>query len=224
MKRIKSIPKFDRPREKMEQKGPRALSNLELLAVMLGSGIRGKDVFEVAREILKIIQEDFNNLSLERLKNIEGVGLAKACQIMAGLEFAKRFLTNEGVKIKSAEDVLKITEELREKRQEYFITLTLDGASNLIQKRTVFIGTLNFSIVHPREIFADAITDRAAGIIFVHNHPSGELKPSAQDIDITKRLVEVGKIVGIEVIDHVIISKNGYYSLQAAGMIKNANQ
>ncbi len=224
MKRIKSIPKFDRPREKMEQKGPRALSNLELLAVMLGSGIKGKDVFEVAREILKIIQEDFNNLSLERLKNIEGVGLAKACQIMAGLEFAKRFLTNEGVKIKSAEDVLKITEELREKRQEYFITLTLDGASNLIQKRTVFIGTLNFSIVHPREIFADAITDRAAGIIFVHNHPSGELKPSAQDIDITKRLVEVGKIVGIEVIDHVIISKNGYYSLQAAGMIKNANQ
>jgi len=224
MKRIKSIPKFDRPREKMEQKGPRALSNLELLAVMLGSGIRGKDVFEVAREILKIIQEDFNNLSLERLKNIEGVGLAKACQIMAGLEFAKRFLTNEGVKIKSAEDVLKSTEELREKRQEYFITLTLDGASNLIQKRTVFIGTLNFSIVHPREIFADAITDRAAGIIFVHNHPSGELKPSAQDIDITKRLVEVGKIVGIEVIDHVIISKNGYYSLQAAGMIKNANQ
>jgi len=224
MKRIKSIPKFDRPREKMEQKGPRALSNLELLAVMLGSGIRGKDVFEVAREILKIIQEDFNNLSLERLKNIEGVGLAKACQIMAGLEFAKRFLTNEGVKIKSAEDVLKSTEELREKRQEYFITLTLDGASNLIQKRTVFIGTLNFSIVHPREIFADAITDRAAGIIFVHNHPSGELKPSAQDIDITKRLVEVGKIVGIEVIDHVIISKNGYYSLQAAGMIKKANQ
>lgn len=224
MKRIKSIPKFDRPREKMEQKGPRALSNLELLAVMLGSGIKGKDVFEVAREILKITQEDFNNLSLERLKNIEGVGLAKACQIMAGLEFAKRFLTNEGVKIKSAEDVLKITEELREKRQEYFITLTLDGASNLIQKRTVFIGTLNFSIVHPREIFADAITDRAAGIIFVHNHPSGELKPSAQDIDITKRLVEVGKIVGIEVIDHVVISKNGYYSLQAAGMIKNANQ
>lgn len=224
MKRIKSIPKFDRPREKMEQKGPRALSNLELLAVMLGSGIKGKDVFEVAREILKITQEDFNNLSLERLKNIEGVGLAKACQIMAGLEFAKRFLTNEGVKIKSAEDVLKITEELRDKRQEYFITLTLDGASNLIQKRTVFIGTLNFSIVHPREIFADAITDRAAGIIFVHNHPSGELKPSAQDIDITKRLVEVGKIVGIEVIDHVVISKNGYYSLQAAGMIKNANQ
>lgn len=118
------------------------------------------------------------------------------------------------------DDVLRLTEELKDKKQEYFLSLTLDGASNLIQKRIVFIGTLNHSIVHPREIFADAITDRAAGIIFVHNHPSGDSEPSKQDIEITKRLVEVGKIVGIEVIDHIIIGKDGYYSFQGEGMLK----
>ncbi|ACI21441.1 MULTISPECIES: RadC family protein [Thermodesulfovibrio] len=220
MKKIKSIPNFDRPREKMEKKGAKALSDLELLAVLLGSGIKGKDVFEVARDILKLTQEDFNNLNLDNLKNIEGVGLAKACQIMAAIEFSKRFLLKEGIKIKNVDDVLKITEELKDKKQEYFLSLTLDGASNLIQKRTVFIGTLNHSIVHPREIFADAISDRAAGIIFVHNHPSGDSEPSKQDIEITKRLVEIGKMLGIEVIDHIIISKNGYYSFQAEGMLK----
>jgi DNA repair protein RadC len=220
MKKIKSIPKFDRPREKMEQKGVKALSNLELLAVLLGSGIKGKDVFEVAKEILKLAHNDFNNLSLESLKNIDGVGLAKACQIMAAIEFSKRFLIKDGIKVKNVDDVMRLTEELRDKKQEYFLSLTLDGASNLIQKRTVFIGTLNHSIVHPREVFADAISDRAAGIIFVHNHPSGDPTPSKQDIEITKRLVEVGKIVGIEVIDHVIISKNGYFSFQAEGMLK----
>ncbi|HOP85783.1 MAG TPA: DNA repair protein RadC [Syntrophorhabdaceae bacterium] len=220
MKKIKSIPEFDRPREKMEQKGVNALSNLELLAVLLGSGIKGKDVFEVAKEILKLVENDFNNLSLEGLKNIDGIGLAKACQIVAAIEFSKRFLIKDGIKVKNVNDIMRLTEELRDKKQEYFLSLTLDGASNLIQKRTVFIGTLNHSIVHPREVFADAISDRAAGIIFVHNHPSGDLTPSRQDIEITRRLVEVGKIVGIEVLDHVIISKKGYYSFQAEGMLK----
>ena len=223
MKKIKSIPKFDRPREKMEQKGVKALSNLELLAVLLGSGIKGKDVFEVAKEILKLAHNDFNNLSLESLNNINGVGLAKACQIMAAIEFSKRFLIKDGIKVKNVDDVMRLTEELRDKKQEYFLSLTLDGASNLIQKRTVFIGTLNHSIVHPREVFADAIGDRAAGIIFVHNHPSGDPTPSKQDIEITKRLVEVGKIVGIEVIDHVIITKKSYYSFQAEGMLKGGD-
>jgi len=142
---------------------------------------------------------------------------------MAAIEFSKRFLIKDGIKVKNVDDVMRLTEELRDKKQEYFLSLTLDGASNLIQKRTVFIGTLNHSIVHPREVFADAIGDRAAGIIFVHNHPSGDPTPSKQDIEITKRLVEVGKIVGIEVIDHVIISRNGYFSFQAEGMLKGGD-
>lgn len=219
MKKIKTIPQFDRPREKMEQKGAKALSHLELLAVLLGSGIKGKDVFEVAKDILSLAQKDFDNISLEKLKDIEGVGLAKACQIMAAIEFSKRFLIKDGIKIKNVDDVVRLTEELKDKKQEYFLSLTLDGASILIQKRIVFIGTLNHSIVHPREIFADAISDRAAGIIFVHNHPDGSVEPSKEDIAITQRLMEVGKIVGIEIIDHIVISKNGHFSFQAEGML-----
>ena len=219
MKRIKTLPQFDRPREKMEQKGAKALSNLELLAVLLGSGIKGKGVFEVAKDILNLTKDNFDSINVETLKNIEGVGLAKACQIMAAIEFAKRFLIKEGIKIKNTEDVVNLTRELKDKKQEYFLSLTLDGASNLIQKRTVFIGTLNQSIVHPREIFADAISDRAAGIIFVHNHPSGDVEPSKEDMALTKRLVDTGKIVGIEVIDHVIIGKDGHFSFQSEGML-----
>jgi DNA repair protein RadC len=221
MKGIKSIPQFDRPREKMEKKGAKALSDIELLAVLLGSGIKGKDVFRVAKDILKLAQKDFNSLSLEKLKPIEGIGLAKACQIIAAIEFSKRFLVKEGIKIKNVEDVVRLTEELKDKKQEYFLSITLDGASHIIQKRTVFIGTLNHSLVHPREVYADAISDRAAGIIFVHNHPSGNPEPSIQDIEITKRLVEVGKIVGIEVVDHVIISRSGYFSFQIEGQLNS---
>lgn len=211
------------PREKLEKKGARALSDLELLAVLLGSGIQGKDVFAVARDILKLAQGDFDNINLEKLRNIEGVGLAKACQIMAAIEFSKRFLVKEGIKVKNIDDVVKLVEELKTKKQEYFLSLTLDGASYLIQKRTVFIGTLNHSIVHPREVFADAISDRAAGIIFVHNHPSGNIDPSKEDIAITNRLLEVGKMVGIEVIDHVIVGKDGCFSFQAEGMLKGCD-
>jgi len=142
---------------------------------------------------------------------------------MAAIEFSKRFLLKEGIKIKNVDNVVRLTEELKDKRQEYFLSLTLDGASNLIQKRTVFIGTLNHSIVHPREVFADAISERAAGIIFVHNHSSRDAMPSKEDIAVTQRLMEVGKIVGIEVIDHIIISKGSYFSFQAERMLKIGN-
>jgi len=219
MKNIKDIPKFDRPREKMDRNGPQALSDIELIAVLLGSGIKGKDVFKVARDILRLAQKDFNGINLETLKNIDGIGLAKASQIMAAIEFSKRFLIKDGIKITCSNDVVKMTEELKNKKQEYFLTFTLDGAHNLIQKRTVFIGTLNQSLVHPREIFADAIADRAAGIIFVHNHPSGSVEPSKEDISITNRLIEVGKLVGINVVDHIIVSKDGYFSFDEKSMI-----
>jgi DNA repair protein RadC len=219
MKKIKNIQKFDKPREKIQERGEKSLSDIELLAVLLGSGIKGKDVLEVARDILKVIEEDFNELSIDKLKNIEGVGIAKACQILAAVEFSKRYLIKESFKITSPEDVANLTRDLIDKKQEYFVTLTLDGASNLIQKRVVFIGTLNQSIVHPREVYADAISDRAASIIFVHNHPSGSLKPSAEDVKVTNRLFEVGKIVGINVLDHVIVSKEGYFSFQKEDLL-----
>jgi len=221
MKSIKDIPKFDRPREKMDRNGPQVLSDIELLAVLLGSGIKGKDVFKVARDILKLVQEDFNGINLKNLKNIDGVGVAKASQIIAAIEFSKRFLIKDRIKITCSNDIVKMTEELKDKKQEYFVTFTLDGAHNLIEKRIVFIGTLNQNLVHPREIFADAITDRAAGILFVHNHPSGNTKPSKEDISITDRLIEVGKLIGIDVVDHIIISKDGYFSFIERGMINS---
>jgi len=186
---------------------------------LLGSGIKGKDVFKVARDILKLVQKDFNDINLKSLKSIDGVGVAKASQIIAAIEFSKRFLIKDRINITCSNDIVKITEELKDKKQEYFLTFTLDGAHNLIEKRIVFIGSLNQSLVHPREIFADAITDRAAGIIFAHNHPSGNTEPSKEDISITDRLIEVGKLVGINVVDHIIISKDGYFSFNEKDMM-----
>ena len=165
------------------------------------------------------MQKDFNGINLKSLKNIDGVGVAKASQIIAAIEFSRRFLIKDKINISCSNDIVKMTEELKNKKQEYFLTFTLDGAHNLIQKRTVFIGTLNQNLVHPREIFADAITDRAAGIILVHNHPSGNTEPSKEDISITNRLIEVGKLMGINVVEHIIVSKDGYFSFNEKGMI-----
>lgn len=204
----------------MARKGPEALSNLELLGVLLGSGIRGKGVLEVARDILKVTEGKVDLISMDTLQSVDGVGLAKASQIMAAIEFAKRLLVRDNVRISSVNDALALTEELKDKKQEYFLTLTLDGASRLIQKRTVFIGTLNKSIVHPREVFADAVSDRAAGIIFVHNHPSGNTEPSEEDFAITERLLAAAQIMGIDVIDHIIVGRDGYFSFQAAGLLR----
>lgn len=220
MKRVKAVAEFDMPREKLERKGPAALPNLELLAVLLGSGIKGKGVFEVARDILKVTEGKADLISLEILRRIDGVGLAKAAQIMAAVEYAKRLLARDDVTIKSVHDALALTNELKDKKQEYFLTLILDGASRLIQKRTVFIGTLNKSIIHPWEVFADAIGDRAAAIVFVHNHPSGNTEPSEEDFAITERLLKAANIMGIDVIDHIIVGRNGYFSFQAAGLLK----
>ena len=224
MKSIKNIPEFDRPREKMVSKGVKSLSNEELLMVILGRGMKGRDVRVLAKEILKEVEKAPDKINLENLKNIQGIGLAKGAQILASFEFAKRYLIKEGVKIRNTDDALKQVSDIRNKSQEHFITLTLNGASTLIEKRTVFIGTVNKSIVHPREIFADAISDRASGIIFVHNHPMDDPKPSKEDIAITKRLCEVAKIVGIQVIDHIIVSKDDYFSFQAEGLLNKKQE
>lgn len=218
-KKLKEIPEFDRPREKLKRKGVHALNNQELLMIILGRGISGIDVRSLANTILKEIEKDPENINIERLEAIRGIGLAKASQILASFEFAKRYLIKEGVKIQRTGDVLKLVEDIRNKKQEYFITLTLNGASNLIDRRTVFIGTVTESIIHPREIFADAITDRASGIIFVHNHPMDDPQPSDVDVAITKRLCEVAKLLGIEVIDHIIVSKDNYFSFQSEGLL-----
>jgi DNA repair protein RadC len=219
MKPISQLHKHDKPREKLLAKGVGALKNEELLAVLLGSGVQGKDVRKLAKEIAALIDKNFDLLSLKDLCEIHGLGLAKASQILASIELSKRYLIQNNRCITDAADVYAELKAFTAKAQEHFLTITLDGASHIINTRTVFIGTLNQSLVHPREVFADAIADRAAGIIIAHNHPSGTLEPSRADIQITDRLKEVSRLVGIELLDHVILAKEGYYSFSDEGLL-----
>lgn len=219
MKSIKEMHQHDKPREKLARRGTQALKNEELLSVLLGSGVRGKDVRKLSREIIVLFEQDFDALSLEGLCDVHGLGPAKASQILAAIELSRRYLIQNNRRITSAKDVYEELSSFGSKKQEYFLTITLDGASHIIETRTVFIGTLNQSMVHPREVFADAISDRAAGVIIAHNHPSGTLEASRADIQITQRLKEVAKLVGIELLDHVILTSGGYYSFSEEGLL-----
>lgn len=219
MKKLSDIPDIDKPREKLVNRGVQALSSHELLMVLLGSGLPGRDVTALAADILKVIETEKEDITLDKLTKIQGIGKAKAGQILSAFELAKRYLIKEDKKIRNTDDILALVTDIRDKKQEHFITITLTGASSLIEKREVFKGTINFSVVHPREIFADAISDRAAGIIFVHNHPADDARPSEADIKLTKQLCDAGKMLGIQVIDHIIVTKHNYYSFQTEGML-----
>ena len=219
MKRIKDLPEFSRPREKLKERGAKALSDAELIAAILGSGGKGLDVMSLSSKVAKAISGKKGDLSLEELTKIEGIGLAKASQILAGFELARRHIIVETVKINKAEDVLPLIGWITNKQQEYFICISLNGANEVIENRTVTVGLLDRSQVHPREVFADVITDRAASVIFAHNHPSGALEPSNSDLKIHEQLTEAGRILGIKVLDHIIISKKGYYSFQENGLV-----
>ncbi len=219
MKTLKQLHKQDQPREKLLSKGVQALKNDELMAILLGTGVQGKDVRKLSKEIILLLDDNFDNLTLDKLCDIHGLGKVKASQILASIELSKRYLIRSNKRITSAREVYDELKNFSTKSQEHFLTITLDGASHIINTRTVFIGTLNQSLVHPREVFADAIADRAAGIIIAHNHPSGTLEASRADIQITQRLQEVSKLVGIELLDHLILSKNGYYSFSDEGLL-----
>lgn len=219
MKSIKDLPTFNRPREKMAAQGPEALSDQELLAIILGSGVKGKNVFHVARVILQTIDKQRGKIELKSLLAIEGIGLAKACQVVASLEFARRRSAKGLLVIQKAQDVLPLIMPIADKKQEHFLCLSLNGANEVIGNRVVTVGLLNSSQVHPREVFAEVISDRAASVILAHNHPSGVLKPSFEDITINQQLVDAGKILGITVLDHIIITKKGYLSFKEAGLM-----
>ncbi len=219
LKPMQELHREDKPREKLLRKGAEALKNEELMALLLGSGVQGKDVRKLAKEIVALMDKEFETLTLKRLCEIHGLGVAKASQILASIELSKRYLLTSSQRITSAEEVYAVLKRFATKQQEHFLSITLDGASHIINTRTVFIGTLNQSMVHPREVFADAIADRAAGIIIAHNHPSGTLEASRADIQITRRLQEVSKLVGIELLDHVILAKGGFYSFSEEGLL-----
>ncbi|OGY89051.1 MAG: hypothetical protein A2458_01000, partial [Candidatus Kerfeldbacteria bacterium RIFOXYC2_FULL_38_9] len=222
MPKIKDIPKFDRPREKFLEKGPDALTNSELLAILLGSGIKGTNVKVLSQKILKKFGDNLLNASVDDLMQISGIGQAKALQISSALALTKRIFDKQNSLdnlILSAQDAITLVLDLKDKKQEHLICLYLNARNALIKKETISIGTLDKSIIHPREIFAPGLEMHAAGVILVHNHPSGDSSPSEQDKQVAKRIVEAGQLMGINVIDFLIIAKNGVHSI--LGEIKN---
>lgn len=214
MNKIKDLPEFSKPREKLKEKGIISLTDIELIALILGRGTKNQDVLKISSKISKLIELKGDRIDLESLLSIPGIGFAKAAQIQALFELARRHIKKDTIKISEAKDVLPLLSDITSKQQEYFICISLNGANEVIEKRIVTVGLLNKTQVHPREVYADVISDRAASVIFAHNHPSGELKPSDADIKMHTQLVEAGKILGINVLDHIIITKSGYYSFQ----------
>ena len=219
MKTIKDMPEHSRPREKLREKGASALTDKELVAAILGRGVKGLDVVAMSKSVAKLIREHKENLSVDHLTSVPGMGLAKAAQILSAFELARRYLLKETVKITSAKDILPLVADIVNKQQEYFVCISLNGANEVIEKRIVTIGLVNSSQIHPREVFADVIADRAAAVIFAHNHPSGDPKPSDVDAKTHKQLTEAGKILGLRILDHIIVTKKGYFSFQEAGLI-----
>ena len=220
MKTIKDMPEHSRPREKLREKGAAALTDEDLVAAILGMGTAGVDVRTISRQVASLIREHKEALSLNHLLEVPGMGLAKAAQILSAFELARRHLLKDSVKISCAKDILPFIADIAGKQQEYFLCISLNGANEVIEKRVVTIGLLDKTPIHPREVFADAIADRAAAVIFAHNHPSGELQPSEADLRMHDQLAEAGKILGLRVLDHVIVTRKGYYSFQEAGLVK----
>ena len=219
MRTINQLESMDKPREKLLKKGVKALKDYELVAILLGTGTKGKDVIKLSREIVKLFEDDFSNLTLEKLLNIHGLGSAKASQILSAIELSSRYLIKNNKKISNAQEVYEELKPYKDKQQEYFLALYLDGANHLIETKIITIGTLNQSLVHPREVFSYALEKRCASIIVAHNHPSGVLTPSNEDINVTKRLQESAKILGIELLDHVIFTKDSFMSLRDEGLM-----
>jgi DNA repair protein RadC len=208
--RIKDLPLHERPREKIIERGPTGLKDKELLAIILRTGQAGKNVVELSEEILrKWPMKKLLAMQYEDMIRIRGIDASKACSLLAAFELVKRALKvedNNLPAINSAKDAVAQLQELRHAKKEHFVVLYLNARNQLIYKETISIGTLNANLVHPREVFKPAIEHLAASIIVAHNHPSGGADPSAADLELTKRLKEAGKLIGIEVTDHLIIT------------------
>ncbi len=221
--RIKAMPSFDMPQERLMKLGPRALSNSELIAIIIRTGTAQKSAINLAAELLNHSGglKGLVGSEVEQLRKVKGIGQSKACQIMASIEIAKR-VSGKGdgrpVKFNEPLDVYNyVIGELKFADRENFLVIGLNSKNVIMGRHLVSIGTLNQTLVHPREVFNWAIKINCASIVVVHNHPSGSVEPSTEDIMLTERIIEAGKILGIKVLDHIIVSNDGYYSLKANG-------
>jgi len=213
-RRIHQIPAADRPREKLQKKGASSLSDFELLEVVISKGASNTDVGSIARQVQKLLDNNSAALNYASLTAIKGISDATAGKILAAIELARRHLLKDAEQLNTIEDFIARFEDIRSKQQEYFVCLSLDGGQRLIAKRTITIGILDTTLAHPREVFADAIADRAAYVVIAHNHPSGDSLPSQKDITLTQQLAAAGQLVGIPLRDHLILAKNSYFSFR----------
>ena len=221
---MRDVPLNDRPREKLFNFGAEVLGDSELLGILISSGNREQDVMGISKGVLE--NYDFRKLSRLSISQLEkefGIGRVKACQIVACFEMGRRAVSSSGMKdvvIRDSADVVRgFGARMMDLESEHFKVIYLNVRRKVLREKTLFIGTLDESVVHPREIFKVALEEGAAGVILLHNHPSGESDPSDADITITRNLIEAGKILGVEVLDHVIIGKNNYCSLAEDGLV-----
>lgn len=227
MTKIKDIPAHDRPIERLIHNGASALSLEELLAILIKTGTKDESAKMIASNILSRLKSvnDLEKLTLEDFVSIKGIGYTKAATLLAAIELSKRLKrgieTIKHLQITNAEIVYTYYHSLLQTRsQEHFYCLYLDSQKKVLESKLLFLGTLNYSMVHPREVFLEAYTNHAVSIICVHNHPSGNPNPSRQDIELTKRLVEIGSLMGISIDDHIIIGRNSYYSFFEEGKLE----
>jgi len=221
--KIKDLPKIDRPREKLVAKGAENLKDSELLAILLRTGKAGKNVIEIASQILsKHSKKRLLQMTYQDLVKIDGIDSAKATTLLAAFELTKRALEVNDTNlptISNAKDAAAQLTDIRDLKKEHFVVLYLNAKNQLVHKEIISMGTLNANLVHPREVFEPALIHSAAQIIAAHNHPSGDPKPSEDDMEITKRLTEAGEMMGVEVMDHVIVSKNSHFSFKEEGYL-----
>jgi len=214
-----SLPFEERPREKLKARGAASLSNRELLAILLNNGIHGKNVKELAGDLLKCLEKSKEIPSIAEMSLLTGMGQAKACAITAMLEFGRRRFGAFSARIKHPSDIFTLVRHYADRKQEQFISLSLNGAHEVLSVRIVTIGLVNKTIVHPREVFADIIQDRAAAFCVAHNHPSGQLVSSLEDEEITSRLSASAHILGLHFVDHIIFSQTGWWSFKENGKL-----
>jgi len=212
MKKIKDIPESERPREKLFNNGAGILSDQELLAIILGKGTKKDDVLSLSRKIIKIIDDKGLSFSAHDITDIDGIGTAKAASIAAAFEFVRRRIKPEGLKIKFPVDILPLIQHFADRKQEHFLCISINGANEVMNVRVVTIGLVNKTHVHPREVFADVLSERASAVIVAHNHPQGDLQPSDEDKKVTIMLQEAARTLKINLLDHIIFNSKGYYS------------
>jgi DNA repair protein RadC len=219
----RNLPSAERPRERLIKAGPGSLSDRELLAVLLVSGVHGRNVSALAKDLLEKLDGERDIPTVKDLSGLMGMGESKACLVIAMLEFGRRRWAS-GQRVKHPADIYGVIRHFAGRRQEHFLCISLNGAHEVIAVRVVTIGLVNKTIVHPREVFADPLLDRASAVAVAHNHPSGALTPSKEDDDITLRLYAAADLLGLNFLDHLVFSETGWFSYRQSGFLDTAEE